>query len=536
MGSLRLRIGLLWVVLAVVCAAMLLILVGAEREGPAARVARAEAQTRASCATIRGAVDRLVPASDDGTSTLMDVVVDLSLRDAYGIEGGVWDGTHGFTAYAYPTYEGRVRKTDVPRAEMDSIESLGQRIDAEHSALGSVRQGGREAVVLAACALPRRQVAWTLTRVDAAQAATMQRITAAAAIALGLVALAGAWLLVGLRRWSRKLGALEVELASRENEATRIEAKGEPDLDRLVLAFNASAGRIDALDAESERLARELAQADRLGSLGRVAAGLAHEIRNPLGSMRLRAENALAVQGSAAFERRGAALTAVLATVDRVDGLVTSLLTLTRPVRPMREATDLALWLAQAIDFRAEQAVAQNLTLDGVCAPGLQADIDAVALARALDNLLLNALQHTPSGGSIGVLDRRRGGRIGGCASTTAGPASTPACRRGCSSRSPAGARRARASGWRRLSRSSRATAARSAAAPHRPAARGSRWRCHGARPDRRRRRRLPYRPGRDAGRCRPCRHRGRRRSTRRCARSSASGSTPRSSTCACRA
>lgn len=401
MGSLRFRIGLLWVVLAAVCAAMLVILLTAERAGPAAQVERAAEQTRVSCAAIRSAVDRLVPAGDDGTTPLMDVVVDLSLRDTYGVEGGIWSAARGFSAYAYPTYEGRVRKTDVPAAETDSIAALARSVDAAHPARSEVRTGEREAVALTACALPRAQVAWTLTRVSAAQAATLQQVTAAAALALGCVASAGAWLLLGLRQWSRKLSALEQALAGRAAETARIEPTGERDLDRLVLAFNASAERIEALNADSERLGRALAQADRLGSLGRVAAGLAHEIRNPLGAMRLRAENALAVPGEAALERRTSALGAVLTTVDRIDGLVSSLLALTRPVTPARESTDLSAWLSEAVAFRAEQAERQGVRLRGTCEAGLRADIDAHALARALDNLLLNALQHTPAGGTV---------------------------------------------------------------------------------------------------------------------------------------
>ena len=403
MGSLRFRIGLLWAVLAAVGVAMVVILLAAERGGPAAQLSRAEAATRVSCAAIRSAVDRLVPASDDGTSTLMAVVVDLSLRDAWGVEGGVWDAAHGFTAYAYPTYDGGARKTDVPAAEKAAIQALAAQVADTGESRVEVRRGARAAVAIAACALPRRQVAWTLARVAAAEAATLQRVAVAAAIALGLVALAGAWLLAGLRSWSRQLGMLERELAARPAETTRIGATGERDIDRMVLAFNNSAERIDALNADSERLARELAQADRLGGLGRVAAGLAHEIRNPLGSMRLRAENALAVEGPAAAERRTDALRAVLGTVDRIDGLVSSLLALTRPMRPVRAPTAIAAWLREEVAFRDGEADRGGVRLETECDTELVAEIDAVALARALDNLVLNALQHTPRAGHVAV-------------------------------------------------------------------------------------------------------------------------------------
>lgn len=404
MNSLRSRITWLWIVLVAVCMAMLFVLLSADQVGPSALVAQAQSRAAGACGSIRNSVDRLVPPSEDGRSALMDVVVDLSLREADGIEGGVWDAGHGFSAYAYPTYEKGMRKTDIPVAEEPSIERLARQVLADRAPHTVVRQGSREAVVIAACALPRDQVAWTLTRVASAQAVLMQRVTVAAALALGVAALSGAWLLVGLRRWSHNLAGLESELAQRQGDTARIGTRGERDLDRLVLAFNTSAARIEALDADSERLNRELAQADRLAALGRIAAGLAHEIRNPLGSMRLRAENALAVSGETALERRSVALTAVLATVDRIDGLVGSLLALTSPARPLREETDLAPWLREAVEFRREQAERQSTRLESSCPADMKARIDPVALARALDNLLLNALQHTPTGGTISVV------------------------------------------------------------------------------------------------------------------------------------
>lgn len=403
MNSLRARIIWLWTVLVAVCVAMLFVLLSADHVGPAALVAQARRATGAACATLRSSVDRLVPVNEALKPGLMDVVVDLSLRDADGIEGGVWDPLAGFTAYAYPTYEGGTRKTDIPAAEVPSIEGLARQVSTDGGARTLVRQGAREAVILAACALPRRQVGWTLTRVASAQAALMQRVTVAAALALGVAAMSGAWLLVGLRTWSRHLAGLERELAERQGDTSRIGLRGERDLDRLVLAFNTSAARIEALDADSERLNRELAQADRLAALGRVAAGLAHEIRNPLGSMRLRAENALAVAGEKALERRTAALSAVLGVTDRIDELVSALLALARPVKLVPEEVEVSRWLDEAIGLRAEQAERQSIRLEARGAEGLRARFDPQALARALDNLLLNALQSTPAGGRIGV-------------------------------------------------------------------------------------------------------------------------------------
>jgi signal transduction histidine kinase len=130
---------------------------------------------------------------------------------------------------------------------------------------------------------------------------------------------------------------------------------------------------------------------------------MAHEIRNPLGSMRLRAENALAISGAQALERRDAALQSVLTAVGRLEKLVDSLLALTRPIRPVPVQTPLVAWMNEAIASRADEAEGRGVSLRGEGDAALSADFDPVALGRALDNLLQNALAHCPPGGSVTV-------------------------------------------------------------------------------------------------------------------------------------
>jgi signal transduction histidine kinase len=64
-----------------------------------------------------------------------------------------------------------------------------------------------------------------------------------------------------------------------------------------------------------------------------MAAGLAHEIRNPLATMRLKAENALAQPHLEAQSRQVQALQAMLGQIDRLEHLVRSLLAMTQPLQ-----------------------------------------------------------------------------------------------------------------------------------------------------------------------------------------------------------
>ena len=69
---------------------------------------------------------------------------------------------------------------------------------------------------------------------------------------------------------------------------------GERELDRIIDALNEAGERLANARRESEQMAIRVAALERLAALGRVAAGVAHEIRNPIAAARLQGENALA--------------------------------------------------------------------------------------------------------------------------------------------------------------------------------------------------------------------------------------------------
>ena len=118
------------------------------------------------------------------------------------------------------------------------------------------------------------------------------------------VLVSGVWLAWLLRRWYHHVNRLEGALARHSfDDLPRLQETGELELDRIVGALNQFSDRLRSSQQESQRLGRELAQAERLAALGRMAAGMAHEIRNPLGAMRLKAENALAAPANGSSPR-----------------------------------------------------------------------------------------------------------------------------------------------------------------------------------------------------------------------------------------
>jgi len=359
---------------ALVLGGLLLLL---SRQGAGRQIAHARQVTATSCQALQAGTARLyrqpsatADAPDVLTPAAAQAILDLALRDQPGVEGGFWRESAGVVAYAFPTYDGTGIKRDPPSAELDRIASMAQRAQDASGLVTDVRPGLREAVAFAACPVEagdRRLIAWTLVRVPLFAAETLNILMLAVSLLLALVIVSGAWLGWVISRWQR----------------------------------------------QAVQLRTQLAQAERLATLGRVSAGLAHEIRNPLGTMRMKAENAMAAPAELREARVNGALESVLTQTARLETLVSSLLALTQPFRVERESVDLAAWLEARRSAHADAAHARGIRIGLVIDPALASAANGLALfdptqmVRVFDNLVLNALAHTGQDGEIELGARR---------------------------------------------------------------------------------------------------------------------------------
>ena len=237
-----------------------------------------------------------------------------------------------------------------------------------------------------------------MTRVFTAEGPAYNQLLIGLSV-LALTVLGSAlWLALILLSWSRKLARLESALAARDRSSAdlpALAATGEQELDRLVDALNATGATL-----ADER--RRASSAERMAAIGRVAAGLAHEIRNPIAAMRLKAENALAANED---RRRVTALQSILQQIGQLDSLLNDLLAMTQRRAPKLEKIDLPAFLEKTAEPYRELAAAKGIRLDVLSdnsrTPAPQFDADQ--MRRAVDNLILNAIQSAPSGGNVTV-------------------------------------------------------------------------------------------------------------------------------------
>ena len=151
----------------------------------------------------------------------------------------------------------------------------------------------------------------------------------------------------------------------------------------------------------------ELERTKRLSLVGQLAAGVAHEIKNPLASIQ-GAADILCDPASSDADRTD--FSGILKSeVKRIDSTVGEFLAFARPPKAVLTRLDWSRSAQTTIKQFQKQAEDQGLTLKIQIEPNLIVLADAAKVHQVLLNLLLNAAQATPSGGSITVTLRSGG-------------------------------------------------------------------------------------------------------------------------------
>jgi two-component system, NtrC family, sensor histidine kinase HydH len=197
-------------------------------------------------------------------------------------------------------------------------------------------------------------------------------------------------------------GDLEQEIGRVEIDPD-VSLGGLPALERLVQDVS---GRIRQVVDELQKTRLEAVRAERLAAVGELAAGVAHELRNPLTSVKLLIQ--MMAQGAPDVAHDRKRLGVVEQEISRMETIIQELLDFARPPKLRRVQHDLLHTLGRALNLvegKASQARVQVVPELGQ--NPLLVDGDPEQLDQVFINLLLNGIEAMPDGGQLRVVAER---------------------------------------------------------------------------------------------------------------------------------
>jgi signal transduction histidine kinase len=212
-----------------------------------------------------------------------------------------------------------------------------------------------------------------------------------------LTVLGAGLLLAALIAWVVVRG-LVLPLRRLASHLPRIETPGPLDLpdaarhDEIGDLARAFVRTRDALQAERDSRER----AERLAVLGRMTGALAHEVQNPVAAIRMHAQlwhGEHADETAAIIEQEA----------QRIESLLNQWMYLTRPEAPAVRELDVALLIAQVVASHRAQAEHAAVRVETRADGDLRASADGKRLQQVFSNLVVNAIQAMPAGGTLSI-------------------------------------------------------------------------------------------------------------------------------------
>ncbi len=153
--------------------------------------------------------------------------------------------------------------------------------------------------------------------------------------------------------------------------------------------------------SEIKKLEEKVRRSEKLAAIGELAAGVAHEIRNPLSSIRGFAQFLRHSLKDKPQEKEYAET--MVTEVDRINRVVTDLLTFARPMAVEFSPTDITELIEHSIRLVEADALSRDVNIQMKISDLTKLPLDANQITQALLNLLLNALQALPPKGNIEI-------------------------------------------------------------------------------------------------------------------------------------
>jgi signal transduction histidine kinase len=225
------------------------------------------------------------------------------------------------------------------------------------------------------------------------------------AVVLGLAALICVVLtLLIVRNLQNGVRTIEEGLRDLEQDlSSQIPTGNDPDeIRRITLAVNRLAAVLQENIERERQIEDRLRHTEKLAALGRLVAGVAHEVRNPLATIRLRLQMC---DLDANSPRVHESCLVALEEIERLNGMVNRLLNFAQPIRLRSEPTDLKHLAEQRLSGFLDKAERSGINFVTECADDSPIlNLDRSGMAQVFDNVIQNAIEAmAESGGTLRV-------------------------------------------------------------------------------------------------------------------------------------
>ncbi len=153
-------------------------------------------------------------------------------------------------------------------------------------------------------------------------------------------------------------------------------------------------------EEEKQRLREQLSQAEKISALGRIAASIADEIRNPLTSV---GGFARRLQKIADTEKEREYSAFIISEVGKIEGLLRAILAFSHTRSPLLEDIDIQGIIDEALGSWQERIRQQNITVGKSYREAAVVRVDRSQIREAIDSIIANAIEAMPDGGSLSI-------------------------------------------------------------------------------------------------------------------------------------
>jgi len=340
------------------------------------------------------------PGSEPSRSVL-SLLSRVVLQNVEGVEGGFFsnsvDGLIGNSLAILPGWENGPSDAITLGDPYSSILKVARTAARTHQPSEQVLTAANDIVIIEAVPIQDGQEfvgsAWTAKRLTGLPGANRFRAYLVTA-GLGTAALACVILtLLVVRNLQSGVRKIESGLENLEgNLEAHVPTETDPEeIRQIAEAINRLGATLREKIEHEKQIEDRLRHSERLAALGRLIAGVAHEVRNPLATIRLRvqmcqheADNP-GVQDSCAI---------ALEEIERLNGMVNRLLSFSQPVRLHSEPTDIGRLISQRLTTLHEKAQQHGVRfLTKFPENSAALNLDHSRMAQVFDNLIQNAIE-----------------------------------------------------------------------------------------------------------------------------------------------